>query len=418
MLAQYGMYSGMLSSTCFGQPSGMQSNLLSSIGNHGVTQNRMCPYVTSGMTNVHQYNASPATTQYGVFTPQHTMIASTCFAIPPASATSPASFQHNFIPSSGNYQSMPFMGNDGFMMNNNMVNEGSYNPMPFLFDVSHQTSGFIAQNGSNMSLPFSHQQQHASTMNNCNYNSTPHQNAILSQQNFSHQTVQNDSSNNDYQQNGFINSFADGGYSDDSTSYPNFPSNKGTNNYNNRSNKNNGKPRTNGNFINVIVCQICEKPGHSAYKCYYRNCQQQHGASSSSVVCQICDKIGHPASKCHLRNPQPQIFATRHQYDCHPPSPAAPQALSASICTQPKPPSIATQPTNNASQSQVVKSLPFSLSVPTRPQLQQALLTKLAVLRTPRTWLLPSTLDRNLMNCRQACESSNSWRSLPLIPPG
>ncbi|KAM5587239.1 hypothetical protein ABKV19_005928 [Rosa sericea] len=50
--------------------------------------------------------------------------------------------------------------------------------------------------------------------------------------------------------------------------------------------------------------------------------------------------------------------------------------------------------------------------------LQHALLKKIEALATPGTWLLPSIPDRNLMNCRQACESTNLWRLLPLIPPG
>ncbi|XP_040375361.1 uncharacterized protein LOC112202138 [Rosa chinensis] len=101
---------------------------------------------------------------------------------------------------------------------------------------------------------------------------------------------------------------------------------------------------------------------------------------------------------------------------------ASPKALSASICTQPKPPSTATEPNNNSFQSQVVKPLTitsaYPLSVPPHPHLQQAPLKKIEVLRTPGTWLLPSTPDRNLMHCRHACESTSLWQSLPLIPPG
>ncbi|PRQ42091.1 hypothetical protein RchiOBHm_Chr3g0453851 [Rosa chinensis] len=48
----------------------------------------------------------------------------------------------------------------------------------------------------------------------------------------------------------------------------------------------------------------------------------------------------------------------------------------------------------------------------------QHALKKMEALPTPGTWLLPSIPDRNLLNCRQACESTNLWRLLPLIPPG
>ncbi|PRQ36301.1 hypothetical protein RchiOBHm_Chr4g0389911 [Rosa chinensis] len=113
------------------------------------------------------------------------------------------------------------------------------------------------------------------------------------------------------------------------------------------------------------------------------------------MQCQIFFEMGHSAIKC-LR---------RHHYGIQPPTCAAPKALSATIPTQPKPPSIATQPNNNAFQSQV-KPLPFvhasPLSVPTHPHLQQALLKKIEALPTPGTCLFPSTPDKNMMNCRQA----------------
>ncbi|PRQ16240.1 hypothetical protein RchiOBHm_Chr7g0182071 [Rosa chinensis] len=95
-----------------------------------------------------------------------------------------------------------------------------------------------------------------------------------------------------------------------------------------------------------------------------------------------------------LQSPYNGHNATECLRSIQPPRCAAPKDLSASICTQPHPPSIATQPNNNSSQSQVVK-----------PHLQQALLKKIEILQTPRT-------------CRQACESTKLWQSLPLISPG
>ncbi|PRQ40525.1 putative RNA-directed DNA polymerase [Rosa chinensis] len=291
----YGMNSGLMPSTDFGQPFGMQSILLSSLDNHGATQNSMSPCVNYDMTNMHQYSASPATTQYGFVTPQTTMTASTGFVVPPTSVTSPTTFQHNFNLPNGSYQSMSSMGNNTFIMNNNLGTEGSYNSMPSRFDFSHQSAGCLAQNGCNASVSYGNQKQQAHTMNNCNYNNLSQQNAVMLQQQLSQKNAQTVASNNGYQQGIFSNSYSDGGYSDGSVSYPN---DKGTNNYNNRTNNNNAKPRNTGNFINVIVCQIYEKPGHGAWKCFQRNTRPQNGASTSSVICQICKKPGHSTVSC------------------------------------------------------------------------------------------------------------------------
>lgn len=46
----------------------------------------------------------------------------------------------------------------------------------------------------------------------------------------------------------------------------------------------------NQNFGGSIVCQICEKPGHGAYRCYYR--------TNDALQYQICKKYGHTTKNC------------------------------------------------------------------------------------------------------------------------
>ncbi|PRQ59150.1 putative transcription factor interactor and regulator CCHC(Zn) family [Rosa chinensis] len=83
--------------------------------------------------------------------------------------------------------------------------------------------------------------------------------------------------------------------------YPQFPNNNNSRNGgNNNINSNSGsyfKPRFNSNQ-DPLKCQICEKPGHSAYKCFQRNPQKQGEASSSTVECHICKKSGHTTKTC------------------------------------------------------------------------------------------------------------------------
>ncbi|KAM5576988.1 hypothetical protein ABKV19_007701 [Rosa sericea] len=166
------------------------------------------------------------------------------------------------------------------------------------------------------------------------------------------------------------------------------------------------------------ACQICCNSGHTAQICSQRSSPRIVVASGSSMHCQICFKIGHSAAEC-LR---------RHHYGIQQQTCATPKALSASISTQPMPFSDTAQPSirlalqsDNASQSEVVKPLPitpaYPLSVTTHPHLQQALLKKIEVL-LPETWLVPSTPDKNLMNCRQDYESTDLWQSHPLVHPG
>lgn len=161
----------------------------------------------------------------------------------------------------------------------------------------------------------------------------------------------------------------------------------------------------------LVVCQICDNPGHSAYNCHHRNFQPQDTTSSSSSKRQISQKPGQSAMNFYCNKRQENQLTA---------SSFTPKALSATICTQLKPPSIATQPNKKAFQSQV-KPLPFApaylLSVD-HPHLQQAFLKEIEALSTTDTWAFSSTVDNNLLNCRQAAESSSLWRSLPLIPPG
>ncbi|PRQ47687.1 putative transcription factor interactor and regulator CCHC(Zn) family [Rosa chinensis] len=57
-------------------------------------------------------------------------------------------------------------------------------------------------------------------------------------------------------------------------------------------------------FNRYIVCQICDKPGHSASKCHYRNSLPQNLASSTYMECQICKKQGHSVTSHQYRKPQ------------------------------------------------------------------------------------------------------------------
>ncbi|XP_004302783.1 PREDICTED: uncharacterized protein LOC101306648 [Fragaria vesca subsp. vesca] len=72
----------------------------------------------------------------------------------------------------------------------------------------------------------------------------------------------------------------------DGETYPLFPNAKGNSSNNNINTKNgsnqnygnnNDKPKYNEN----LICQICEKLGHGAWKCYQRNTHQQQTSSYS-----------------------------------------------------------------------------------------------------------------------------------------
>ncbi|PRQ19705.1 putative transcription factor interactor and regulator CCHC(Zn) family [Rosa chinensis] len=60
---------------------------------------------------------------------------------------------------------------------------------------------------------------------------------------------------------------------------------------------------TNGynGFRPRIVCQICEKPGHSAQTCWHLGKIQGYGSSSSVPECQLCGLTGHTAAHCDQR---------------------------------------------------------------------------------------------------------------------
>ncbi|KAL6199287.1 hypothetical protein ACLB2K_029071 [Fragaria x ananassa] len=185
---------------------------------------------------------------------------------------------------------------------------------------------------------------------------------------------------------------------DYNNSYPNCPRKMGFNNNIRNISEPRNSQQQQGKSCSSVESQTCDKPGHSAYKCHHRNFQPQNITSSSSSEHQIGQKPGHSAMRFYCNKQQEnQLPAYRF----------TPKALSATIGTQPKLPSIVTQLLTSASQSQVVKPLSFAgpspLSIPTHPHLSSG--------------LLDSTLDKKLMNCRQACESMSLWRSRPLIPP-
>ena len=64
------------------------------------------------------------------------------------------------------------------------------------------------------------------------------------------------------------------------------------------------------NSTTVVRCQICDKPGHTAKKCYWRNNNQsekppsdpkseQNTTSINDIKCYNCGKRGHYAKKCN-----------------------------------------------------------------------------------------------------------------------
>ncbi|KAM5550233.1 hypothetical protein ABKV19_027644 [Rosa sericea] len=171
--------------------------------------------------------------------------------------------------------------------------------------------------------------------------------------------------NNNGDNDGFTSS--NHGYIQQGDVYPHFP--------NNNFDGNKGKPRpritnTSGQTYSSIVCQICEKQGHGAYNCYYRNSQQQQEASSSLVVCQICDKPGHSAYKCYHRNSQLP--------------PASKVAASPQLSSLTQSPLVITPASNPISNHKA-----FVSAIP----------------------------DSTLLHCRQTSHSM-LCQALPLIPPG
>ncbi|KAM5557180.1 hypothetical protein ABKV19_024524 [Rosa sericea] len=211
--------------------------------------------------------------------------------------------------------------------------------------------------------------------------------------------------------------------------YPQFPNNNSRNGGNNNSDSySKSSFSSNQNYGGPIICQICEKPGHSAYKCFQRN-PQQGEATRSTIECQICKRTGHTAKTCKYRiNSQnanaaivatctesapthevrlsgsPELASAPHNniqtqdlcsqdgyfgnpYAFQPTTPTTTEASYASISTQPN--LCLALSNSNSSQSQVVTSLQVapvsSFSIPTSPHLQQALLKRIEVLRTPRT---------------------------------
>ncbi|KAI5321499.1 hypothetical protein L3X38_030570 [Prunus dulcis] len=58
-----------------------------------------------------------------------------------------------------------------------------------------------------------------------------------------------------------------------------------------------GPPKSGGGV--VPECQICNKRGHTAVNCYFRNSNTSSPGSSSTIECQICGKKGHGALDCY-----------------------------------------------------------------------------------------------------------------------
>ncbi|KAM5588569.1 hypothetical protein ABKV19_006834 [Rosa sericea] len=74
-----------------------------------------------------------------------------------------------------------------------------------------------------------------------------------------------------------------------------------------------------------IICQICEKPGHSAQTCWHLGQVQGNGASPSTLECQLCGLNGHSAADCdqrqsfaNLQGQHTAMTASLHQSDATP----------------------------------------------------------------------------------------------------
>ncbi|XP_024188445.1 probable cyclin-dependent serine/threonine-protein kinase DDB_G0292550 isoform X2 [Rosa chinensis] len=210
--------------------------------------------IMPNMTTMNHFNATPSSATTQLVPPSNTMSTTIGFS---SGTNLDNGFNSQF--------------NKGFASETSQFNNGGY-PISSVGFLANTNGGFSQQG------PFQH-----------NFNSTGGQHNGYSQNN----NGRNGNAGNDSGSNGYSGN-NNGGYSDDNGGYPNFPTNRGTS----HNNRNNGK----GNYNNLIVCQICEKLGHGARKCFQRNSQQsQNGASSSSVNCQICKRPGHVAKNCFYR---------------------------------------------------------------------------------------------------------------------
>ncbi|XP_062021660.1 uncharacterized protein LOC133738212 [Rosa rugosa] len=205
-------------------------------------------------------------TDYGI--PKNYMISSAAINVPNVTSSC-----QDMTPFTTNFGASQTMLTSGYMLNYNIGNGSCFSaPIPS-YGYAPQTRGFMPQHDNGVHTPVS---QQGFSQNN------------VSQQQDSFSQASN-------------NSHSDGGYAKDNLGYPNFP-NKGAN-YSDRNHGNmndNNRPRNNdiSSFNNPIVCQICEKPGHSASICYYRFGVE---ASTSIVKCQICKRLGHSAKTCRYR---------------------------------------------------------------------------------------------------------------------
>ncbi|XP_018402802.1 PREDICTED: cold shock protein 1-like [Cyphomyrmex costatus] len=63
--------------------------------------------------------------------------------------------------------------------------------------------------------------------------------------------------------------------------------------------------RTNNNSNNQsklsVICQWCDKPGHSASNCWKKQNEQHNTQNKTKVICQICNNFGHVAKDCRAR---------------------------------------------------------------------------------------------------------------------
>nr|XP_011465568.1 PREDICTED: uncharacterized protein LOC101296574 [Fragaria vesca subsp. vesca] len=313
----------------------VQSNMLSSVGNHGVTQNGINLFASSGLTNVHQYNTSPATTQYGFVSPHNTMNASTGFATPPTSASSPTS--SDIVPQNGRFMGVP--------------SSPSFQPI--------FTSGVMLFNGSKQ-LQTNFQ----------NYNA------------------------------GF------GEQNGDNASQP--PSDTECDDY----------------FARCLTDEmddLKEYSGHAAEPCVINPVltDPSYMDKPSLLLTQaqidrikLRDSISVAESGKFHKGGVRSLKTYEAGLETRPiTSIQIPKALSASIFTQPVPPSIASQlssclalPDNNFSPTQVITPMKVSL--------------ELEAIQAVRDHDGMPAMNRYLMSSRQACASTNLWQSCPLIPPG
>lgn len=69
----------------------------------------------------------------------------------------------------------------------------------------------------------------------------------------------------------------------------------------------------------LMLCQICDKPGHTALKCWKRSETASAQAGPVSLTCQLCDRVGHDAKTCRVTPSGPKYGNPRRPFN--PPQP-------------------------------------------------------------------------------------------------